>query len=178
MMDTMAENEREKMERRARDARLLAVEQCEQLPRHVKQNVSYVAANTDPLNSDSDDEFDSDDSEDSYRLSEAFTDPTYDFLHYDTEPMSGLDAEEFRENTKQRRAFTKRPREQPPPVLAKFNSENRHSQKYTIRSGDEGRGEEGGKREVVVVQAEGFQILCLLFLMLPLTHMLMNLITL
>ena len=48
--------------------------------------------------------------------------------------------------------------------------------------GRERRGEEGerrgGKREVVVVQAEGFQILCLLFLMLPLTHMLMNLITL
>ena len=141
----MAENEREKMERRARDARLLAVEQCEQLPRHVKQNVSYVAANTEPLNSDSDDEFDSDDSEDSYRLSEAYTDPTYRYLDYDTEAVSGLDAEEFRENTKQRRAFTKRPREQPPPVLAKFNSENRHSQKYTIRSGDEGRGEEGGR---------------------------------
>ena len=153
----MAENEREKMERRARDVRLLAVEQREQLPRNVKQNVSYVA----PLNADSDDEFDSEDSEDSYRLSELLTDQTYDFLNYDTEPISGLDAEEFRENTKQRRVFTKRPREQPPPVLAKFNSENRHSQKYIIRSGNEGRGEEeggGGKREVVVVQAEQFQM--------------------
>ena len=54
MLDTMAENEREKRERRARDVRLLAVEQREQLPRNVKQNVSYVA----PLNADSDDEFD------------------------------------------------------------------------------------------------------------------------
>ena len=77
------------------------------------------------------------------------TDQTYDFVNYDTEAISGLDAEEFREITKQRRVFTKRPREQPPPVLAKFNSENRHSQKYISRSGNEGRvgggGGEGGR---------------------------------
>ena len=80
MMDTTAANEREKREKRARDARLLAVKERKQLPRNVKQPVSYFAANTDPLNSDSEDGFDSDDSDASYRLSEFLTDQNYRFF--------------------------------------------------------------------------------------------------
>merc|ERR1712121_477581 len=147
MMDTMSENEREKRERRAKDVRLLGVQQREQLPRNIKQNVSYVA----PLHADSDDEFDSEDSEefedsgDSCRMSDLLRDQTYEFVDYDTEGISGLEKEEFREITNPRRDYVKRPREQPPPVLARFNSENRHSQKYVISAGPEGRGEEEGE---------------------------------
>ena len=126
----MDENEREKKEKRARDVRLLGVPQREQLPRNVKQNVTYVA----PLHADSDDEFDSEDSKDfedsgdSCRISDLLRDQTYEFVDYDTEGISGLEKEEFREITKQRRVYVKKPREQPPPVLARFNSENCHSQ--------------------------------------------------
>ena len=102
MVDTTAANEKEKREKQARDARLLSVKERKQLPRNVKQPVRYFAANTDPLNSDSEDGFDSDDSDASYRLSEVMTDQTYNYLHYDTEFYSGLDEEEFREKTKQR----------------------------------------------------------------------------
>merc|ERR1712121_444240 len=41
--------------------------------------------------------------------------------------------------------YIKRSREQPPPVLARFKSDNRHSQKYIISAVPEGRGEEEGE---------------------------------
>ena len=154
---------------------LMSVKQHKQPPRNVAADIVY------PFNSDSDD-LDSDDSDESYRLSDAMKDQTYSYLQYDSEFMSGLDEEEFLQKTKNRLDFTKKAREQPPPVLAKFNSENRHSQKCTISAGDEGTAPSGvgggGKREGVVDQAEGFQILCLIFLMLPVTRLLMNLIIL
>ena len=101
MVDTTAANEREKNEKRARDTLLLSVKERKQPPRNVKQPLRNVAANTDPLNSDSED-VDSDDSDESYRLSDAMTDQTYSYLHYDTELYSGLDEEEFIQKTKKK----------------------------------------------------------------------------
>ena len=155
MLDTIAETERKKQARRVKAAKLLGVSQREQLPREVKQNKIYNA----PYHLDSDDEWDSDDSkqfedsEESAKIDEFLSDQTYQHVSYDTEETCGMERGEFRKRIK-RRKYLKKPRDQPPPVLSKFKSDNRHAQKYTISAGEE----EEGEREVVVVQAEQFQI--------------------
>ena len=78
IVDTKAENERHRKEKRARDMMLISVKQCKQPPRNIAANIVY------PLNSDSDD-IDSDDSDESYRLSDAMKDQTYNYLHTDSE---------------------------------------------------------------------------------------------
>ena len=57
---------------------LMSVKHHKQPPRNVAANIVY------PLNSDSDD-IDSDDSDESYRLSDAMKDQTYNYLHTDSE---------------------------------------------------------------------------------------------
>ena len=70
LLDSKAENERDRMEKRARDRMLMSVKPRKQPPRHVAADIVY------PCNSDSDD-LDSENSDDSYRLSEAMKDQTY-----------------------------------------------------------------------------------------------------
>ena len=66
---------------------------------------------------------------------------TYGFMVTDTENISGIDKEEFRAKTKKRRKHIKKPRSQPPPVLDRCKSVDRHSQKCVIQAGEgEGRG--------------------------------------
>ena len=64
-------------------------------------------------------------------------------MSYDTEETCGMEREEFRKRIK-RRKYLKKPRDQPPPVLSKFKSDNRHAQKYTISAGEEEEGRERG----------------------------------
>ena len=73
IVDTTAENERKKKEKRARDTMLMSVKQRKQPPRNVAADIVY------PFNSDSDD-LNSDDSDESYRLSDAMKDQTYSYL--------------------------------------------------------------------------------------------------
>ena len=95
LLDSKAENERHRMEKRARDRMLMSVKPRKQPPRHVAADIVY------PCNSDSDD-LDSENSNDSYRLSDAMKDQTYNYLHTDSEFMSGLDEEEFIQKTKKK----------------------------------------------------------------------------
>ena len=77
--------------------------------------------------------------------------------------LSGVDKEEFNERHKEKIKFLKQPRENPIPVLQRFHSTDRYSQKCEIKI----RETEGtlppkvgvGGRRVVVGLVEGFQIL-------------------
>ena len=77
--------------------------------------------------------------------------------------LSGVDKEEFNERHKEKIKFLKQPRENPIPILQRFHSTDRYSQKCEIRK--KGRQKVlyllrwGRGRRVVVGLAEGFQIL-------------------
>ena len=78
--------------------------------------------------------------------------------------LSGVDKEEFNERHKAKRKFLAQPRDKPIPILQRYQSTDRYSQKCEIikRTAPEGTVPsvvgEGGRR-VVVDLAEGFQIL-------------------
>ena len=102
LRDSKAERERDRREKIARDRILMPVKPRKQPPRDVAADIVYAC------NTDSED-LDSDVSTDSCGYSEVVKDQTYVFfLHKDSEIISWLHVEEFRDKAKKRRKFTKK----------------------------------------------------------------------
>ena len=130
ILESKAEESISIKEKLDRDRERAAVSPRKQPPREA------AAAELDYCHSDSED-MDSDVSTDSLGYEEVIG--KYGVQVTDTEINeinSGVDREEFREKTKKKRKFIRKPRSQAPPVLERFKSTDRHSQECVIQAGE------------------------------------------
>ena len=135
--ESKAEKYKKRLEKLDRDRERLPVTPREQPHRKAAAEVDYYHPDSEDLDS-------SDDSSSSIDLDELLHTP-YGVIVTDTENISGVDKDEYREKTKKKRKHITKPRGQPLPVLDRCKSVDRFAQEVVIAAGP-GRGK-GGEGE-------------------------------